>query len=159
MAAGKTVIRKSKYLAIQGKRQVKGISHEQIKLDQQFDGLKGYFTNRDNPSPISDIITQYHQLWRVERAFRMSKHDLKERPVFHSQPDRIKAHLLLCFVSLLVMRETEEQLKTINYSLKQTIELLGKIGRGTVRIGTVELATESELDPATQVIYQLFAGH
>lgn len=159
LATGRTVIRKSKYLLTQGIHEVRGINDEQIKFDRQFDGLKGYFTNQNNPNPAPDIIIQYHQLWRVEKAFRMSKHDLRERPIFHYQPNRIKAHLILCFVSLLVMKETEMYLAKINCSLQQAIELLGKVGQGTVRVGGVELITESEVDSATQLIDKLFEGH
>lgn len=89
----------------------------------------------------------------------MSKHDLRERPVFHSRANRIRAHLTLCFVSLLVMKETERHLTTVNCSLKQAIELLGKVGQGIVRVGTVELVTEAEVDSATQLILKLFEGH
>lgn len=159
LATKKAVVRKSKYLLTTGKSEVVGIDEDQIELDQQFDGLKGYFTNKDNLSNISEIITQYHQLWQVEKAFRMSKHDLQERPIFHFLPQRIKAHLTLCFVSLLVMKETEKYLTKIDYSLEKAIELLGRVGKGTVRIGKVELVTESELDPDTQLIHSLFEGH
>lgn len=156
---GKAVIRKSKYLLIAGKHRATGISDAKIALDQKFDGLKGYFTNRSNQTGATEIISQYRQLWQVERAFRMSKHDLRERPVFHSRENRIKAHLILCFVSLLVMKETETYLTAVNCSLNQAIELLGKVGQGMVRAGTVELVTETEVDPATQLILKLFEGH
>lgn len=159
LAAGKAMVRKSKYLLTQGKNKIVGINDEQVASDQQFDGLKGYFVNKNNPSPAQDIISQYRQLWQVEKAFRMSKHDLREWPVFHYRPSRIKAHLTLCFVSLLVMRETEKQLRTINYSLEQAIELLGKVGQGIVRVGSVELVVENNSDPAIQVIRKLFKGH
>lgn len=156
---GKAVIRKSKYLLIAGKHRPTGISGAKVELDQKFDGLKGYFTNRDNRAEAAEIISQYRQLWQVERAFRMSKHDLRERPVFHSRANRIRAHLTLCFVSLLVMKETERHLTAANCSLKQAIELLGKVGQGVVRVGTVELVTETEVDSVTQVILKLFEGH
>lgn len=159
LAEKKPVVRKSKYLLTEGKSEAIGINEDQIKQDQQFDGLKGYFTNKDNVIEHSEIIAQYHQLWQVEKAFRMSKHDLQERPIYHFLPQRIRAHLTLCFVSLLVMKETEMKLAKINYSLETAIELLGKVGQGIVRIGKVELATESDLDPATQLIHNLFLGH
>lgn len=159
LAAKKTVVRKSKYLLTSGKHAILGVDYERMQADQQFDGLKGYFVNQGNPGQAQDIISQYHQLWQVEKAFRMSKHDLRERPIFHSKPKRIKTHLTLCFVSLLVMKEAEKQLHVINRSLQQAIELLGKVGQGVVRVGTVELITESEFDSTTQLILELFEGH
>ncbi len=154
-----TVVRKSKYLLIHGESEVKGIDEAKIEFDRQFDGLKGYLTNLGNPNSPTEIIEQYHKLWQVKKAFRMSKHDLRQRPIFHYQKDRIKAHLALCFVSLLVMKEAERHLKKIDCSLEQAIELLGKVGQGKVRVGKVELITESELEQRTQQILNLFMGH
>lgn len=152
------VIRKSKYLLINKKLgKPKGIDQAQIKADARFDGLKGYLTN--TVLPTKQIIKQYSNLWQVEKAFRMSKTDLKERPIYHYQFRRIKAHLLICFVSLLVMKEAEIKLAKKDVSLERAKELLAKIGQGTIKIGKVTLETDSELDKETQVIHKLFAGH
>lgn len=159
LTSNQTVIRKSKYLLTRGESEIKGIDETKIEFDRQFDGLKGYLTNSENPSSFTEIIKQYHDLWRVEKAFRMSKHDLRQRPIFHYLQHRIKAHLLLCFVSLLVMRETERFLKKIKCSLEQAIELLGKVGRGKVKVGSVELITESDVEQIAQQILDLFEGH
>lgn len=78
------------------------------------------------------IIKQYHNLWKVEKAFRMSKNDLRERPVYHFLHKRIISHLLVCFVSLVVMKEAERILKEKNYSLEKAIEMLGKVGQGEI---------------------------
>ncbi len=159
LALGRTMIRKHKYLAVSGKTAVMGIDQGRIDADRRFDGLKGYFTNGENPASAKAVICQYHQLWQVEKAFRMSKHDLRERPVFHRLPERIKSHLILCFVSLLVMKEAETVLASIPCSLEQAIELMGKVGQGTARVGGVELAIESELDSTAKLIHNLFLGH
>lgn len=50
-------------------------------------GLKGYITNIDNPSPQL-VIDAYHQLWHIEQSFRMSKHDLRARPIYHTNANR-----------------------------------------------------------------------
>ncbi len=89
----------------------------------------------------------------------MSKHDLCERPIYHSQPSRIKAHILLCFVSLLVMKETETRLRKLNCSLEKAMELLGQVGQGKVRVGNVVLTVESEVNGMAQSILDLFSGH
>ncbi len=159
MKKGIPVVKKSKYLAVSGIQAITGINEEKVREDARFDGLKGYLTNADNPLSSQDVIARYHELWQVEKAFRMSKHDLRERPVFHRRQRRIEAHLILCFVSLLVLRETERKLKTINVSLEQAIERLGTVGEGIVRVGSIELPMDSELDPKTQRIHKLFEGH
>jgi len=151
-----SVVRKSKYIKT-GKNEVLGIDEDKIKHDAKYDGLRGYFTNTELPA--NTVIEHYHQLWQVEKAFRMSKSDLRERPVYHSKPDRIKAHLLLCFVSLLVMKEAERVLKLAGYSLKQAIELLSRVGTGKVRVGKVTLELETDLDNEIITILNLFVGH
>ena len=158
IAKGKQVIRKSKYIMVENTGKVMGIDQTKIDEEKQFDGLKGYFTTmKDIPS--EEIIKQYRNLWKVEKAFRMSKSDLRERPVYHRLKQRIEAHLLLCFVSLLVMRETEMILKQKNYSLEKVTALLGKVGKGEARIGNTILEIESELDQETKSILNLFSGH
>jgi len=137
---------------------VMGIDQAKINEEKQFDGLRGYFTTMKD-IPNEEIIKQYHNLWKVEKAFRMSKSDLRERPVYHRLKQRIEAHLLLCFVSLLVMQETEMILKQKNYSLEKVIVLLGKVGKGEARIGNTILEIESELDQETKSILNLFSGH
>lgn len=159
LVKNQTVIRKSKYLRTKGKNQVIGIDEAKILEDSPYDGLKGYLVNRQSPLSPQTIIAHYHNLWKVEKAFRMSKHDLRERPVYHSKPRRIKAHLTLCFVSLLTMKETEEILTQKGYSLEQAIELLSRVGQGKIRIGKTTVDLESELDKKTQSLLNLFVGH
>lgn len=66
-------------------------------------GIKGYVTNIP-PETLSNtqVISYYQQLWHVEQAFRMSKTDLRTRPIFHYTHDAIKSHLLLCFMALMM---------------------------------------------------------
>lgn len=154
-----TVIRKSKYLRWESQGKIAGIDKKQIEADKKLDGLKGYVTNKDNNLGASEIIKQYHNLWQVEKAFRMSKSDLKERPIYHRYSRRIKSHLLVCFISLLVMKETEKILNSKQYSLGKTIEILGTVGQGKTRIGDICLDIESELNQESQSILELFTGH
>lgn len=154
-----TMIRKSKYLETKGKNHITGIDGAKILEDVQYDGLKGYLTNKQSQLSPQTVIAHYRNLWRIEKAFRMSKHDLKERPVYHSKPQRIQAHLTLCFVSLLVMRETERILSQRQYSIEKAVNLLSQVGRGKIRIGRTTVELESELDEETQSLLNLFAGH
>jgi transposase len=157
LALNQPVIRHSKYLAFAQPGKAMGVDQTKVKADAQFDGLKGYFTNTSLSA--KQVIGQYHYLWQIEKAFRMSKSDLKERPVYHYRLKRIKAHLLVCFVSLLVMKETERKLSQKNYSLEKAIEMLAKVGQGTIRIGKAELEIDSELDKETKSILKIFVGH
>ncbi len=88
-------------------------------------GVKGYCTNI--PKDIcteKDIISHYHSLWRVEQAFRMSKSDLRARPIFHHTHDAIKSHVLICFMALMIGKYIE--IKT-GYSLRKARDLLWRV--------------------------------
>ena len=66
-------------------------------------GIKGYVTNIPSETfSNAEVISYYQELWHVEQAFRMSKTDLKTRPIFHYTHDAIKAHILLCFMALMM---------------------------------------------------------
>ena len=100
------------------------IDNAKVEADTVYGDLKGHLVNTSSRLPPRTIINQYRNLWQVERAFRLSKSDLKERPIYHSKPRRIKSHFTLCFVSLLVVKEAERILAQEGYSLKQAIEQL-----------------------------------
>ena len=71
-------------------------------------GLKGYVANIPaDVMPASEVIASYHDLWHVEQSFRMSKTDLRARPMFHHTRDAIEAHLTIVFTALAVAREAQ----------------------------------------------------
>jgi len=73
-------------------------------------GLKGYVTNLPaTVMPPAEVVSRYHDLWHVERSFRMSKTDLEARPMFHRTRDAIEAHLTIVFTALAVARETQDR--------------------------------------------------
>ncbi len=92
-------------------------------------GIKGYVTNLDTSD--EQIINYYHRLWPVEQSFRMSKSDLKARPIFHHLKDSIEAHLTVVMAALAVQRSTEEITST---SLKQLVKILRPIHSGRFSI-------------------------
>ena len=81
------------------------ISAEKIAEDEKWDGLKGYVTN--TKLAADEVVAQYHGLWVVERAFRVSKGTLEMRPMFHFTERRIEAHVCICFVAYKVYKELE----------------------------------------------------
>jgi transposase len=75
---------------------------------RQLAGLKGYVTNIPaNVMAATEIIGSYHDLWHVEQSFRMSKSDLRARPMFHRTRDAIEAHLTIVFTALAVSRTVQ----------------------------------------------------
>ena len=81
------------------------VNHEKISIDQQWDGLKGYITNTNLPA--QEVFDLYHDLWVIERAYRITKGTLEMRPVFHFTARRIEAHVCICFVAYKVYKELE----------------------------------------------------
>lgn len=111
------------------------ISRERIAEDERWDGLKGYVTNTDLNA--KDVIDQYHGLWVVERAFRVSKGNLEMRPIFHFTERRIEAHICICFIAYKVYKELERIIRQ-----KQIPMSIGKILDIAKTIVTIEARTD-----------------
>ena len=99
------------------------INEEKIKLDKKLDGIKGYITN-DFTLSHNEIISHYTNLYNIEKAFRISKTDLKIRPVYHRLENRIKAHILISFIAYAVYKEFERRIKINNVNLPFSYKIL-----------------------------------
>ncbi len=91
------------------------INYDKIDEDARWDGLKGYLTN--TKIPTEQVYAAYHNLWNVEKAFRIAKSKIEIRPMFHFTRKRIEAHICICFVALKVYKELERIAKTKNIKL------------------------------------------
>jgi transposase len=98
----------NKYLKMEGDVSIE-IDYEKLNNDSVWDGLKGYITNSKLKN--KEIIENYRNLWHIERAFRMSKTDLKIRPIYHRLRDRIEAHICISFTAYCIYKELERVLK------------------------------------------------
>lgn len=99
----------NKYLKIDGEVKI-AIDYEKFDADRCWDGLKGYITN--SKLPKEQVMANYKHLWQIEKAFRISKTDLRVRPIYHRLPKRISAHLTIAFCAYKLYKELERQLKT-----------------------------------------------
>ena len=113
----------NKFLNFDGSIKI-SINEAKIKADEQWDGLKGYITN--TKLPASRVIKHYSQLWRIEAAFRISKTDLRIRPIHHYKRRRIESHILICFVAYSIWKELDRLLKEtkLNISTAKALRLL-----------------------------------
>jgi len=117
----------AKYLDIDDKCTIKyKLNLNKVELDAKLDGIKGFATN-DFTLKADDVIAHYQNQYAVERAFRISKTDLRIRPIYHRLENRIKAHVLISFVAYAVYKEFERRLKFKNISFKFSQKLLRKI--------------------------------
>jgi transposase len=116
----------NKYLKLQGDIEVT-IDYDKFKADAKWDGLKGYITNCNMAK--EEIIESYKHLWQIEKAFRISKTDLRIRPVYHRLPKRILAHLTIAFCAYKLFKELERQLKEVGSLLspEKALELMKTI--------------------------------
>lgn len=93
-------------------------------------GIKGYYTNLKKSTASNEtIIEHYHQLYKIEQAFRISKSDLQTRPIFHFKEEPIKLHILICFMALVLAKHIE--LKT-GISIRKFIDESKKIVDGEI---------------------------
>jgi transposase len=123
----------NKYLQLNGEIMVR-IDYDKIKQDKKWDGLKGYITNTQMSA--ADVIDNYKQLWHIEKAFRISKTDLRIRPVYHRLAHRIQAHLIIAFCSYKLYKELERQLqeKKMNLSAEKAVEIMQSIFTVTTKL-------------------------
>lgn len=135
---GRTVLRKTKFLSVKTKD--KKLNQSLIDKARALAGIKGYITNLDVPD--MQVISTYHQLWHVEKSFRMSKSDLKARPVFLHKRDSIEAHLTIVLAALAVSKMVEYK---TGISIKRFVNTMRPIRSGIVNINDHDYLAEAEI--------------
>jgi transposase len=115
----------NKYLKMEGELSIK-IDYTKFENDCIWDGLKGYITNTKLNG--EQVIDSYNNLWKIEKAFRISKTDLKIRPIYHRIRERIEAHICISFVSYVLFKDLERILTlNTNISIKKAIKAINKM--------------------------------
>jgi transposase len=106
----------NKYLKLNGNVVIE-IDYDKYNHDKVWDGLKGYVTNTNLTD--KEVMENYKNLWHIEKAFRMSKTDLRIRPIYHRLRNRIEAHICISFTAYCIYKELERVL----YEEKSTLSL------------------------------------
>ncbi|MCF6360503.1 MAG: transposase [Cyclobacteriaceae bacterium] len=133
------------------------IDEDKFKQDAQWDGLKGYQTN--TKLAMEKVIENYQHLWRIEKAFRISKTDLKIRPIYHRVQIRIESHICLSFVAYKVYKELERQLdeKNAGMSPEKAIDIAKSIYKIKVETSATETIEKVIIIKEEQkTLFQLF---
>lgn len=94
-----------KYLSCTGESKL-FVDIEKIAQDAAWDGLHGVITNCSDAS-AEELLSQYRRLWVIEESFRLHKHALSLRPIYHFKPERVEAHILICYLAFALMRHLE----------------------------------------------------
>ena len=151
--SGKITVHKAKFLSLKTKD--KQLNQKLIEKAKALAGIKGYVTNLAIPD--EQVIASYHQLWHIEQSFRMSKSDLKARPIFHQKRDSIEAHLTVVFAALAIGKIIENR---TGISIKRFVNTVRPIRSGIVVINGKEYPAEAEIRPnVVPLIRKLQTGH
>lgn len=145
--------KKAKFLSVKMKQ--KKLNQALIDKAKILAGIKGYVTNLKLPD--DQVIDSYHELWHVEQSFRMSKSDLKARPIFHHKRDSIEAHLTIVFAALAIGKIIESQ---TGLSIKKFVRTIRPVRAGIVTINGKEYPAEAEISTEVKALMRkLQKGH
>lgn len=153
MVSGIAPVKRNRFVSLESQRKV--LNQNLIDKAYSLAGIKGYVTNLNLPP--EEIIHAYRQLFQVEASFRMTKSDLKARPIFHRKRDAIEAHLTIVFTSLAISRRIE---KLTELSIKRVVKTLRPIRSGTIVINGIEFPADPEIPKDIHTLLQkLQSGH
>lgn len=139
--AGKEAVKRNRFVKLTGGD--KSVNRDLEAKARAVAGLKAYITNMTDPTP-EFVIGAYHQLWHVEKSFRMSKHDLQAWPIYHRKRDSIEAHLTVVFAALAITRLIEDR---TGWSVKKFVRTTRRYRTVQIRAGNQILTAEDPLPP------------
>jgi len=152
MVTGDRPVTRSRFLTVEGG--ARRLNQPLIDRARKLAGYKGYVTNLPLASPDTpggaspeQIIGSYHQLFQVEQSFRMSKHDLKARPIFHHLRDSIEAHLTVVFAALALSRNIQD---TTGLSIRRWRHLIEPLRTAEIAIGEQTLIVPPDIPEDTR---------
>jgi hypothetical protein len=154
---GQAAIKRNRFVQITGA--TKTINRDLEAKARALAGLKGYVTNLQAPTP-DYVLGAYHQLWQIEKSFRMSKSDLRARPIYHHKRDSIEAHLTIVMAALAVSRWLEG---VTGWSIKKLVQTLRRYRSIAVKTGDHILHAGTPLDDDARAVVNAIktaaAGH
>jgi transposase len=136
---GKAPVKRNRYIKLTGA--TKSVNRDLETKTRALAGLKGDTTNLTSVS-AEFVIDAYHQLWRIEKSFRMSKHDLQARPIYHHKRESIEAHLSIVFAALAVSHWIEHK---TGWSIKKFIQTTRRYRTVQIRTGNQTLTAADPL--------------
>ena len=156
--AGKTPVKRNRFIRLDGT--VPSVNRELEAKARDLAGLKGYLTNLaacpdGTPVTAEFVIGSYRRLFEIEKSFRMSKHDLQARPVYHHLRDSIEAHLTIVFAALAVSRWIETQ---TGWSIRKFVRTARRYRTIQIRAGQHTLTAEDPLPPGLRDALTLIKG-
>ena len=155
--AGQAAVKRNRFVQLTGA--TKTINRSLETKARALAGLKGYVTNLQAPT-AEYVLGAYHQLWQIEKSFRMSKTDLRARPIYHHKRDSIEAHLTIVMAALAVSHWLERQ---TGWSIRKLVKTLRRYRSIAVQTGDHILHAGTPLDDDTRAavsaVKNAAAGH
>ena len=145
MVAGTVQFKRNRFLKVSGSK--REINYDLVASSRLRAGIKGYVTDLD-VAP-QEIINAYHQLFEVERSFRMAKSDLKARPIFHHTRDSVEAHLTVVFAALAIARTIQQ---ATGLTIKKFIRKLSIIRTGVISVNGNEYVIPPHISDEAKAI-------
>ena len=137
--AGKEPVKRNRFIKIVNAK--KSVNRDLEAKARGLAGLKAYITNIDNPNP-KFVMGAYHRLFQIEKSFRMSKHDLKARPIYHHKRESIEAHLTIVLAALAVTRLIEDR---TGWSIKRFVRTSRRYRTVQIQVGNQILTAADPL--------------
>jgi hypothetical protein len=151
--AGQAAIKRNRFVTLTGGS--RAVNRDLETKARMLAGWKPYITNILDADP-SWVIGAYHQLWRIEHAFRMSKHDLRARPVYHHKRESIDAHLAVVFAALAISHRIEVR---TGWTIKKFVRALRRYRTIKINTGSHTLTAEDPLpDDVRQALAAIHQG-
>ena len=99
----------------------------------------------------ADVVAGYKQLWAIERVFRDMKNILDIRPVYHHLDDRIRSHILICWLAMVLVRYAENMAEKSWYQIETA---LADLTTGLIESDTVNLWYCSDISDEAKDIFK-----
>jgi transposase len=138
---GHAAVKRNRFIKLTGA--TKSVNRDLEAKARGLAGWKGYTTNLTGVGP-EFVIDAYHHLWRIEKSFRMSKHDLQARPIYHHKRESIDAHLTIVFAALAISHWIEAQ---TGWSIKKFVRTARRYRNVQIRAGR-QILTAADPLPA-----------
>ncbi len=152
--AGEKTARTPRFVTV--KNGSRSLDEASLARARRLIGLNGYVTNLPvTVMPAADVLANHHELWNVEASFRMSKTDLRARPMFHHTRDAIEAHLTIVFTALAVSREAQHR---SGLAIRNLIRQLRPLRSATIAINGTKQTFPPAIPTEQQTLIDLLAA-
>jgi Transposase DDE domain len=151
--AGHAPVKRNRFIKLTGA--TKTVNRELEAKNRALAGWKGYTTNLTGQS-AEFVIDAYHQLWLIEKSFRMSKHDLQARPIYHHIRESIETHLSIVVAAMAVSHRIETQ---TGWSIKKFARTARRYRTVRIRVGGQTLTAADPLpDDLREALIKIRGG-